>query len=104
MGRDEDVYEDANQFKPVRWFSGINSDREIGQFDEYAFPVFQAGYRICAGKELALYEVKAFFAWLLLSYRVIYKPKSADEDVVEGNMFMRFSGPLNVVLERREIT
>ena len=102
MGRDPDTYENPNEFKPERWFQGENADRAIGTFDEYQFPVFQGGFRICAGKDLALYETKAFLVWLLSNYKITYKPAVPDENVAEGNMILRFRGPINVILEKRE--
>ena len=59
MGRMERVWgPDYLEFKPERWL------RE-GVFvpeDPFKYPVFQAGVRICLGKELALVEMKSVVA------------------------------------------
>ena len=66
MGHDKDLYEDAGSFKPERW---IKEDREIQTFDQFAFPVFQGGPRLCLGKDLAIYEVKTLMVELVRKFR-----------------------------------
>ena len=66
MNHDEAVYEKANSFTPERW---ITKDRQIQTFDQYAFPTFQAGPRICLGKDLAVYETKVLLVEVLRKYR-----------------------------------
>ncbi|XP_051140863.1 cytochrome P450 94B3-like [Andrographis paniculata] len=52
MGRMERLWgEDRLRFKPERWAS----ERGVGP---YKFPVFQAGPRVCLGKELAFIQMK----------------------------------------------
>jgi cytochrome P450 len=56
MGRMESVWgPDCAKFRPERWLRG-------GRFvpvSPYRYPVFQAGLRVCLGKELAVMEMKA---------------------------------------------
>ncbi|KAF8395373.1 hypothetical protein HHK36_019319 [Tetracentron sinense] len=55
MGRMEQVWgPDCHEFKPERWLKkGIFSPE-----NPFKYPVFQAGLRVCLGKELALVEMK----------------------------------------------
>jgi cytochrome P450 len=50
MGRNENIWKDAHLFKPER-FMNYNPSA-------YKYPVFQAGPRICLGKQMALIEIK----------------------------------------------
>ncbi|GAA0161522.1 oxygenase [Lithospermum erythrorhizon] len=56
MGRMKSIWgEDAGEFKPERWLE------EGGIFkpqSPFKYPVFQAGLRVCLGKEMALVEMK----------------------------------------------
>ncbi|TVU50877.1 hypothetical protein EJB05_02271, partial [Eragrostis curvula] len=58
MGRMPAVWgDDHGEFRPERWLTGPG-----GTFvpeSMYRFPVFQAGLRVCLGKELAVTEMKA---------------------------------------------
>ncbi|KAK9126440.1 hypothetical protein Scep_015286 [Stephania cephalantha] len=55
MGRMEEVWgPDCLEFRPDRWIkNGVFSAAS-----PYEYPVFQAGLRVCLGKELALMEIK----------------------------------------------
>ncbi|KAG6496513.1 cytochrome P450 94C1-like [Zingiber officinale] len=57
MGRMEELWgEDCGDFRPQRWLRG-----EGGVFapeSAYKYPVFQGGYRVCLGKEMAIMEMK----------------------------------------------
>ncbi|KAK6147168.1 LOW QUALITY PROTEIN: hypothetical protein DH2020_018080 [Rehmannia glutinosa] len=67
MGRMEEIWgSDCLDFKPERWL------REGVFFHEnpFKFPVFQAGVRVCLGKEMALVEIKCVAISLLRRFRV----------------------------------
>ncbi|KAK6163575.1 hypothetical protein DH2020_000439 [Rehmannia glutinosa] len=55
MGRMERIWgEDCLEFKPERWLqSGV-----FKQVNPFKYPVFQAGPRVCLGKEMAVVEMK----------------------------------------------
>lgn len=56
MGRMERVWgTDCQQFKPERWLK----DGRFVPVNPFKYPVFQAGPRVCLGRELALVEMKA---------------------------------------------
>lgn len=66
MGRDPDRYPEPLEFRPERWIP----------FKEplpHEFPQFQAGPRICLGKEMALFETKLLTAELLRCFRFSLK-------------------------------
>ncbi|XP_044978859.1 cytochrome P450 94C1-like [Hordeum vulgare subsp. vulgare] len=58
MGRMPRIWgDDCEKFRPERWLTGTG-----GTFvpeSLYRYPVFQAGLRVCLGKELAVMEMKA---------------------------------------------
>mmetsp|Transcript_1951 Transcript_1951/g.2785 ORF Transcript_1951/g.2785 Transcript_1951/m.2785 type:complete len:154 (+) Transcript_1951:2522-2983(+) len=61
MGRDPAVWKDPTKVIPERWFESSPN--------QYEFPVFQAGPRICLGKDLAMYEAKFATVEILKRYR-----------------------------------
>ena len=62
LGRSKAVYgEDAEEFRPERWIP-------FKQPDQYVFPMFKAGRRICPGKDMALLEMGVAAAVLLQSF------------------------------------
>ncbi|XP_022898746.1 cytochrome P450 94C1-like [Olea europaea var. sylvestris] len=55
MGRMETIWgPDCLEFKPERWIQ----DGIFKQVNPFKYPVFQAGFRVCLGKEMALVEMK----------------------------------------------
>ena len=77
MGRDENTYVSAGSFRPERW---MKKDRCVQAFDQYKFPVFQAGNRICLGKDLAIYEIKVLLVELLRKFRFEMPRETAPKD------------------------
>lgn len=67
MGRMERLWgSDVLKFKPERWLKGgVFSPQSL-----YKFPVFQAGPRVCLGRELAIVEMKTVALALLRKYNV----------------------------------
>ncbi|TMW92745.1 hypothetical protein EJD97_012625 [Solanum chilense] len=67
MGRMEELWGcDALEFKPQRWLK----DGVFVQENPFKYPVFQAGLRVCLGKEMALVEVKSVALSLLTRFHV----------------------------------
>uniref|UniRef100_A0A0D9XP45 Cytochrome P450 n=1 Tax=Leersia perrieri TaxID=77586 RepID=A0A0D9XP45_9ORYZ len=59
MGRMPRIWgADFAAFTPERWLTG-GPDASFAPANLYKFPVFQAGLRVCLGKELAITEMKA---------------------------------------------
>ncbi|MED6151184.1 hypothetical protein PIB30_079989 [Stylosanthes scabra] len=65
MGRLEDLWgEDSMEFRPQRWLKGGVFHHE----NPFKYPVFQAGLRVCMGKEMALMEIKCVTLSLIRSF------------------------------------
>lgn len=66
MNHDENRYEKPKQFIPERW---TRSEHPVKMSDQFAFPIFSGGPRVCLGKDLALYEAKILLAEVVKRYR-----------------------------------
>ncbi|XP_019154988.1 PREDICTED: cytochrome P450 94C1-like [Ipomoea nil] len=67
MGRMEGIWgSDCLEFKPERWLR----DGVFFQENPFKYPVFQAGLRVCLGKEMALLELKSVALSVLRRFRV----------------------------------
>ncbi|XP_059296250.1 cytochrome P450 94C1-like [Lycium ferocissimum] len=67
MGRMEELWGcDSLEFKPERWLK----DGVFFQENPFKYPVFQAGIRVCLGKEMALVELKSVALSLLRRFHV----------------------------------
>ncbi|XP_059306293.1 cytochrome P450 704C1-like [Lycium ferocissimum] len=74
MGRMKSLWgDDAEDFRPERWFDENGCFRQESPFK---FTAFQAGPRICLGKEFAYRQMKIFSAVLLGTFRF----KLSDEE------------------------
>eukprot|EP01061_Rhynchopus_euleeides_P030514 TRINITY_DN50677_c0_g1_i1.p1 TRINITY_DN50677_c0_g1~~TRINITY_DN50677_c0_g1_i1.p1 ORF type:complete len:552 (+),score=227.19 TRINITY_DN50677_c0_g1_i1:62-1717(+) len=72
MGRSRERYgDDVMEFKPDRWIP-------FKQPNQFEFPVFKAGRRICLGKDMALFEVRTVAAMILQRFT----PEVVDPDAV----------------------
>nr|XP_016445783.1 PREDICTED: cytochrome P450 94C1-like [Nicotiana tabacum] len=68
MGRMQELWgSDSLEFKPERW---INKDGVFFQENPFKYPVFQAGLRVCLGKEMALVEIKSVALSFLRRFHV----------------------------------
>jgi len=68
IGRNPKYFEDPDAFKPERWFLNEDGTRVRVRPDEYMFPVFWAGPRLCLGKDMAAFEAK------IVAYAVLTAP------------------------------
>mmetsp|Transcript_14659 Transcript_14659/g.29168 ORF Transcript_14659/g.29168 Transcript_14659/m.29168 type:complete len:521 (-) Transcript_14659:82-1644(-) len=67
MGRSKEIWgADALEFKPERFLSDEGSNVEPSQ---YKYTTFNAGYRLCLGKPLAMLEIKLTLAMLLPNFK-----------------------------------
>lgn len=67
MGRMENIWgSDCLEFKPERWLN----DGVFFQENPFKYPVFQAGLRVCLGKEMAVVEVKSVALSLLRRFHI----------------------------------
>ncbi|KAJ1409605.1 Cytochrome P450 [Sesbania bispinosa] len=75
MGRMENVWgSDWAEFRPERWLERGGSESSKWRFvgrDSFTYPVFQAGPRICLGKEMAFLQMKRLVAGVLSRFTVV---------------------------------
>jgi len=77
MGRSENIWgKDWAEFKPERWLerddvSGAKGKWNFVGRDPYAYPVFQAGPRVCLGKEMAFLQMKRVVAGVFRRFQVL---------------------------------
>lgn len=77
MGRAQRVWgRDCLEFRPERW---LGEDGQFVPASPYKYPVFQAGPRICLGKDFAFIQMKLLIASLVRHYQFKlcpgFKPK-----------------------------
>ncbi|KAJ7972692.1 putative Cytochrome P450 [Quillaja saponaria] len=78
MGRSEKLWgSDWAEFRPERWLDRVarpDEEKEKWNFigrDQYTYPVFQAGPRVCLGKEMAFLQMKRVVSGVLRRFRVV---------------------------------
>ncbi|XP_044487172.1 cytochrome P450 86A22-like [Mangifera indica] len=95
MGRMKFIWgEDFSEFKPERW---LNSDgKKFEAQDSYKFVAFNAGPRICLGKDLAYLQMKSITAAVLLRHRLTLVPGHRVEQKMSLTLFMKYGLLVNV--------
>ncbi|XP_010544374.1 PREDICTED: cytochrome P450 704C1-like isoform X2 [Tarenaya hassleriana] len=98
MGRMRFVWgDDAEEFRPERWLD------ENGKFraeSPFKFTAFQAGPRICLGKEFAYRQMKIFSAVMLRCFQ--FKLSTDHKDVTYKTMInLHVDGGLHVLVSHR---
>ncbi|KAL2251685.1 UNVERIFIED_CONTAM: cytochrome [Sesamum indicum] len=94
MGRMKFIWgDDAEEFKPERW---LDENGCFQQESPFKFPAFQAGPRICLGKEFAYRQMKIFSAVLLRFF--VFKLSDESKAVKYRTMInLHVDGGLSVV-------
>lgn len=104
MGRMEALWgEDWADFRPERWLERDNGDgkwRFVGR-DTYTYPVFQAGPRICLGKEMAYLQMKRMVAGILRRFKVVPVIGEGIEPVFVAYLTSKMEGGLPVRIVER---
>lgn len=97
MGRMKEYWgEDCLEFKPERWLK----DGLFFQENPYKYPVFQAGVRVCLGKEMALLELKFVTLCLLRRFDIqLFSPTHMPR--FSPGLTATFSGGLPVLVRER---
>ncbi|KAL0722345.1 hypothetical protein Bca4012_036944 [Brassica carinata] len=104
MGRMENLWgKDCEEFKPNRWF---DSEQEITEpvlkpVSPFKFPVFQAGPRVCVGKEMAFMQMKYIVGSVVSRFEII--PVSKHKPVFVPLLTAHMVGGLKVKIKRREV-
>ncbi|KAK6153387.1 hypothetical protein DH2020_013026 [Rehmannia glutinosa] len=101
MGRVEKVWgKDWVEFRPTRWLereAAAEKWRFVNR-DVYTYPVFQAGPRICIGKEMAFLQMKRVVAGVLRRFRVV---PLVVEPVYISDLTSKMKGGFPVRIETR---
>ncbi|CAN4105354.1 unnamed protein product [Withania somnifera] len=98
MGRMESIWgKDLFEFKPDRW---IEDNGELKSVSAYKFPVFQAGPRVCLGKEMAFTQMKYVLATVLSQFEI--KPVNVENPVFVPLLTAHMVGGLNVRIYHRD--
>ncbi|GMI98717.1 cytochrome P450, family 94, subfamily B, polypeptide 1 [Hibiscus trionum] len=103
MGRMEMVWgSDWAEFKPERWLQkdGEGKWSFVGR-DPYTFPVFQAGPRICLGKEMAFLQMKRVVAGVLRRFKVVPAVDDGFEPLFIVSLTSKMKGGFPVRIEER---
>ncbi|KAL5860686.1 hypothetical protein ACOSQ4_001982 [Xanthoceras sorbifolium] len=89
------------EFKPDRWFTEPNYKKgEPKQVCPYKFPVFQAGPRVCLGKEMAFIQMKYVVASVLRRFEI--RPVRSDQPVFVPLLTAHMAGGLKVLVRQRD--
>ena len=86
--------EDCLEFRPERWLSSDGTKIEIQ--DSFKFVAFNAGPRICLGKDLAYLQMKSIAAAVLLRHRLAVAPGHRVEQKMSLTLFMKYGLKVNV--------
>ncbi|KAL7161829.1 hypothetical protein ACSBR2_042324 [Camellia fascicularis] len=105
MGRMEKIWgKDRFEFRPDRWFSEPGKEGAsagLKSVSPYMFPVFQAGPRVCLGKEMAFIQMKYVVASVLRTFELI--PVGSDQPVFVPLLTAFMAGGLKVRIRKRTI-
>ncbi|KAF3778054.1 Cytochrome P450 94A2 [Nymphaea thermarum] len=105
MGRMESLWgKDWSEFRPERWLQrdeNVEGKIKFVPEDPYKYPVFQAGPRVCLGKEMAFIQMKSIVISVLCRFKVV--PAVADfEPVFELSLTSKMKGGFPVRIEERK--
>ncbi|KAK6940717.1 Cytochrome P450 [Dillenia turbinata] len=104
MGRLESLWgEDWNKFRPERW---LEREPATGKWvfvprDPYTYCVFQAGPRICLGREMAFLQMKKIVAGVVGRFRVVPVAENGFDPVFTLGLTSRMEGGFPVKIEVR---
>ncbi|KAF5743697.1 Cytochrome P450 94A2 [Tripterygium wilfordii] len=105
MGRMEELWgKDMLEFKPDRWFDEPvveGGGGALKSVSPYKFPVFQAGPRVCLGKEMAFIQMKYVMASVLSRFEI--EPVNEEQPVFVPLLTAHMVGGLKVVVRKRRV-
>ncbi|XP_077241936.1 cytochrome P450 86A8-like [Tasmannia lanceolata] len=100
-GRMKSIWgEDCLEFKPERWLTA--DGKRFEPHDSFRFVSFNAGPRICLGRDLAYLQMKSIAAAVLLRHRLTLVPGHRVEQKMSLTLFMKFGLKVNV--HHRDLT
>ncbi|GLJ53567.1 hypothetical protein SUGI_1142660 [Cryptomeria japonica] len=102
MGRMQSIWgTDCLEFKPERWLKqDDNGSLLVVKENVFKYPVFQAGPRICLGKEMAFIQMKSIAASVLREFKFKVDPDFKPKFVATLTAKMETGLPVRV--EKRE--
>ncbi|CAA3018716.1 cytochrome P450 86A22 [Olea europaea subsp. europaea] len=86
--------DDCLEFKPERWLS--QDGKKFEAKDQFQFVAFNAGPRICLGKDLAYLQMKSIAAAVLLRHSLKVAPGHRVEQKMSLTLFMKDGLKVNV--------
>ncbi|KAI7992832.1 Cytochrome P450 94A2 [Camellia lanceoleosa] len=105
MGRSEKLWgSDWAEFRPERWLEMRDAAAGKWSFvarDPYTYPVFQAGPRICLGKEMAFLQMKRVVSGVLRRFRIVPAFEEGIEPVFIAHLSSKMKGGFPVRIEER---
>ncbi|KAK7395897.1 hypothetical protein VNO78_16482 [Psophocarpus tetragonolobus] len=103
MGRMEALWgKDWFEFRPDRWFvePGNSEGIMLSEVSPFMFPIFQAGPRVCLGKEMAFIQMKYVVASILSQFKfTIVSPK---RPIFVPLLTAHMAGGFRVLVTKRE--
>ncbi|XP_057767465.1 cytochrome P450 94B3-like [Salvia miltiorrhiza] len=97
MGRMEALWgKDRLRFRPDRWLDDAGAVKMVSP---YKFPVFQAGPRVCLGKEMAFIQMKYVVASVLARFELV--PVRPEPPVFVPQLTAYMAGGFSVRVRRR---
>ncbi|KAI7749718.1 hypothetical protein M8C21_022114, partial [Ambrosia artemisiifolia] len=102
MGRLENIWgQDWMEFRPERWLEKDDSTTKVKFVakDSYMYPVFQAGPRICLGKDMAFVQMQKVLASILRRFKVVPVVDVNIEPVLELGLTLKMKNgfPVRIV-------
>ncbi|XP_073303111.1 cytochrome P450 86A22-like [Primulina huaijiensis] len=86
--------DDCLEFKPERWLS--KDGKKFQPKDQFQFVAFNAGPRICLGKDLAYLQMKSIAAAVLLRHQLKVAPGHKVDQKMSLTLFMKDGLKVNV--------
>lgn len=86
--------DDCLEFKPERWLP--EDGKKFQPKDQFKFVAFNAGPRICLGKDLAYLQMKSIAAAVLLRHRIKVAPGHKVDQKMSLTLFMKDGLKVNV--------
>ncbi|MED6200243.1 hypothetical protein PIB30_083194 [Stylosanthes scabra] len=97
MGRMEELWGlDRFEFRPERWYIG----GKWSEVSPFKFPIFQAGPRVCLGKEMAFVQMKYVVVAILKRFRI--RPVSTNKPTFVPLLTAHMAGGLKILISNRE--
>ena len=104
MGRSEKLWgPDWAEFRPERWLKRVDGADKwifVGR-DAFTYSVFQAGPRICLGREMAFLQMKRVVAGVLRQFKVVPAATGGWEPEYTAHLTSLMKGGFPVKIEKR---